>query len=144
MNDSEYDEIARRFFNQFLELKVAIASGKAAVPKNYAKTIAQYEKANDALKSAAATLAKQNAALEDETEQLERAVSDLRRQLNEATINLGLAQEKLAGLGVHRPGEPRRTGYSFTEHMSDESKRAFETLMKEIPYRGTKDTLDDT
>lgn len=139
MNDSDYDEIARRFFNQFLELKAAIASGKAAVPKNYAKEIAQYEKANDALKSAAATLAKQNAALEDEAEQLEASNSDLRRRLNEATINLGLAQEKLAGLGRVDPARPGRTGYSFTEHMSDESKRAFETLMKEIPYRGTKE-----
>jgi chromosome segregation ATPase len=139
MDDTDYDEIARRFFNQFLELKTAINSGTTRVPKNYDKEVAQYRRANEELRKAAADLAEQNIALEKEIGQLEQRESELRRQLNEATINLGLAQEKLSGLGVHRPGELRRTGYSFTEHMSEESKRAFETLMKEIPHRGTKD-----
>jgi uncharacterized phage infection (PIP) family protein YhgE len=139
MDDTDYDEIARRFFNQFLELKAAIASGATKVPKNYDKEVAQYRKANEELKRAAADLAKQNAALEDEVVGLADMSADLRRRLNETTINLGLAQEKLAGLGRVDPTQSRRVGYSFTEHMSDESKRAFETLMKEIPCGRNKE-----
>lgn len=130
-----YDEIARRFFNQFLELKLELNSGAAVKPRNWDKEEAHYKTVIAKLKSAAQEFAEDNQRIEEALALAEDEKADLRRQLNESTVNLGLAMEKLSGLGVVRQ-EAERTGYSFVEHMSGESKRAWEQIMQEIPRPG--------
>lgn len=150
-NDPAFDEemyfsrIAKHFFNQFLELKIKLDRGDLAPPpddKAHEKEVRQYKKVIDELRKAAADLAAENRRFEEELAVQAELNTDLRRQLNEALINLGQAQEKLSGLGLVRNDVRRmeREGYNFLELMSDESRKAFESMMKGIPYGGTKDT----
>lgn len=130
--DNEYNRIAVHFFNQFLELKVALDTGQKAKPKNYDKEVRDYEKALAELKAAASDLAARNRELEEALDLADCREQKLRGTVNELTINLGLAQEKLAGLG-HVRETFDRVGYKLTELMSDDSRRELEKLLKEIP-----------
>lgn len=124
----EYTEIARRFFNEFLELKLQLDTGQLD-RRDWSKEIDGYRRLNMELKKAASDLAEQNMLLSNDLGRLEDEKAELRRQLNQAIINLGRLQEKLGKV------TPEREGYSFVEHMSDESRRAWESLMQELPSR---------
>lgn len=135
MNDNEYDQIARRFFNEFLDMKIALNKGEMTKPKDYDKELAAYKKANEKLRGAAADLADENKKLEEALALADERERDLRRQLNEAVVNLGRLQEKVAGLGLARQ-KLDAEGYPFREHMSEESRKLFDQLMREVPRPG--------
>jgi chromosome segregation ATPase len=137
MEEREYRRIACHFFNQFLELKLALDQGTVTKPVNYEKELRQYKRAAEEFKTAAANLAKDVKRLEDELLRSEEEVVQARGQVNELLITVASLREKLSGLGIVRR-EEERSGYRFTEHMSPESRRAFESLMKEVPYGGSK------
>ena len=131
----EYDRIARRFFNEFLELKVQLDSGKLSKPMNYDKELAKWKKAAEQFKEAASHLSTQVVGLEDEIAKGAEELQRVRCQLNEALSALAAAKEKLEGLGVVKK-ETEREGYSFLEHMGPDSRRAWEQIMREIPRPG--------
>lgn len=133
-----YTQIARRFFNEFLELKLAIDQGLVSKPPDYEKSLRSYKRAAEEFKAAAANLAGDVKRLEEEILRSEEEKVQLRGQVNELLITVATLREKLDGLGVIRQ-EREKSGYKFTEHMSPESRRAFESLMKETPYGGPRE-----
>jgi len=108
-----FTEVARRFFNEFLEMKVGLDKS-GAVPrqqqekeqKKYEKEIAKWEAANKVLRESAQDLMQSNEQLVDEVAQLEVQVADLRLKLNEQLMN----QPE-----IHR----RVRDFPLTEHMSE-------------------------
>jgi chromosome segregation ATPase len=128
----DFTEIARRFFNEFLDLKVQLDAGKLD-RKDWSKEIDGYRKMISELKKAASDFAEQNVLLEDQIGRLEEEKAELRRHLNEAIMNLGRLQEKVEALGI---ADKQRVGYSFSELMDEDSRRLFESLMKELPRSG--------
>lgn len=137
-----YNAIARAFFNQFLEWKVAHAEGRLEKPQDYDKEIRQYKRVNETLKKAVNDARDEIVRLEDLLARGDEELSALRERVNSLIIELGLAQEKLSGLGLVRADTERlrREGYNFRELMSPESQQEWDKLMKEIPYQGKKDT----
>lgn len=136
-DDRYFAEVAKHFFNQFLEMKVLIDQGKIDKPRNWDKEMEGYKKANAALKKSCQDLAERNAQLEEELATAEEKAEGLHGQLNEALINLGRLQQKIGDLGIIRQ-EVERQGYPFVELMSEESRRQWESMMKEVPYRGPR------
>jgi chromosome segregation ATPase len=137
MNDSEsfYTEVAKRFFNQFLEMKVRMENGELRQPDGWERELRQYKSAIKELKMASQDLVAENDRLSEQLAIAESELAELRASYNQTVIDMGRLQEKLKGLGLVRT-EAERVGYSFVEHMSEESRRAWETLMKEIPRPG--------
>lgn len=138
MDDEErfFDQVAKRFFSEFLELKIQLQSGKLAKPKNYDQELAQYQRANAQLKKSCEDLAQRNGELEEALGIAEEKAMDIHRQLNEALIELGIMQERYGGLGLV---DNKPAGTTIWERLSDESRKELEKLMREIPYRGNKD-----
>jgi chromosome segregation ATPase len=137
VNDSEsfYAEVAKRFFNQFLEMKVRMENGELRQPDGWERELRQYKSAIKELKMASQDLVAENDRLSEQLAIAESELAELRASYNQTVIDMGRLQEKLKGLGLVRT-EAERVGYSFVEHMSEESRRAWETLMKEIPRPG--------
>ena len=135
----EYDAIARRFFNEFLQLKLMLDAGSLSKPKNYDKELAQYKKAAEQFKTAAQDLAKENGKLEEALALAEEQLTAEKGRVNELLIAIAALKER----GSATPPDRRETGYSFVEHMDEESRRVWDSLMRQIPYRGTKDTEGD-
>ena len=136
--EDEFQRIAVHFFLQFLELKVMLDRGDLQKPKRYDREIAQYKKAAEQFKKAAQDMAERNGQLEDELAAAEERAMLVHGQLNEALVNLGRLQAKVKDLGLMKE-EVESKGYKFTELMSEDSKRRWNAMMKEIPYKGTHD-----
>jgi multidrug resistance efflux pump len=97
-----YLEVARRFFNEFLELKVSLDREGAVPAKTQEKERAKYEKelkkwqdANKVLKDTAQALVADNERLEEEVARLEVERDNIRRELNEALIRQSDVARKL-------------------------------------------------
>lgn len=119
-----YDEIAKRVFNEMLELIVALKTEGGLMPHErgalrdkYDKEVRSWKRANEDLKATAKMLSEDNEAFERENEKLRKENQELRRQLNEAIINAQL------------PRNERHT-YPLMERLSDASRREIEKLMQ--------------
>jgi hypothetical protein len=122
-----YTEIARRFFNEFLEFKLQI--GDYVSPEKHDKALAQYKKANRDLRAAAGDLSKENERLSALVEEQESTIIELRRQLNEAVIKGQLGQRIAKAAKDHH-------NVPFDQLMSEETFRNWQQFMSEVP-RGT-------
>lgn len=85
-----YLEVARRFFNEFLELKVDLDRQGAVTQEvqkkeraRFDKEMAKWKDANELLKSRAQAFANDNERLEAELAEVMAERDDLRRQVNE-------------------------------------------------------------
>lgn len=128
-----YTEVAKRFFNEFLELKLQIEAGKLEDPRvrrrefdKKDKELEQYKNANRLLKETAQSLAQANEHLEGEMVSMEEKMADLRRQLNEALIR-GELPARLAKLNRETP---------LDQHMSERAFREWQKILTEIPRPG--------
>jgi len=139
-----FTEVAKRFFVEFLELKVALEQQGAMTPdeqtkmrKHYEKEVERWKKANEELKISARNLAADNKLLGAEVENLTGENEKLRLQLNEAIMRLEAlrARHKLPRDDSHE--------YPLTEHMSDRARKEWERMLKGIPYAGNKEIDDD-
>lgn len=122
-----YTEIARRFFNEFLEFKLQI--GDYVSPEKHDKALAQYKKANRDLRAAAGDLSKENERLSALVDEQESTIIELRRELNEAIIK-GRLGERIAHAATQNHNVP------FDQLMSEETFRHWQQFMEQIP-RGT-------
>lgn len=85
-----YLEVARRFFNEFLEMKVSLDRDGAVtrrqqekVGEKHLKEVRKWENANSLLKGRLQDLAEENQALSDTIASLEDEVENLNRTINE-------------------------------------------------------------
>lgn len=120
-----YLEVARKFFNEFLELKIQLDQG-FMTPAAHGKEIRKWRRANEELKTSLRDLADRNRKLEDEVGTLEEQLVNLRGQLNEALIRGRLAK-RIAKASQDFPLE---------EHMSEDAFREWQKILKEIPRYG--------
>lgn len=130
--EREYTQIARHFFAMFLEMKREYEDGKLHPSREYTKELAQYRKLNEKLKEAVNEALRDARRFEESLAIAEEEKTSLQAKVNELIIENGRLAEKVSGLGVIRERESR-TGYSFLEHLSEESRSEWEKLMKEIP-----------
>jgi hypothetical protein len=79
-------------------------------------------------------MADEKARLEEELAKAEEELARERGLKNEVLIAYNALKEKLEGLGVVRQ-EVRAAGYSFREHLSDDSRKLWDALIREIPHR---------
>lgn len=128
-----YTEVAIRFFNEFLEQKMDIQSGRLVSPKERRKEmdrkdkeIAELKKAVSIMRETAQHLAQRNEALEGEMENMEAKMMDLRRQLNEALIR-GQLPDRIAKLNKETP---------LDQHMSERAFKEWQRILTEIPRPG--------
>ncbi len=143
-----YNAIARSFFNQFLEWKIAYDEGKLGKPENYDKEVKQYKRLNETLKKSVQDAKDELARMEEALAIADEERTALREKVNALIIELGMAQEKIRGLGLVRTDMDRleRQGHNFRSLMSPDSQRAWDQLARDIsaiPYGGTKDTTED-
>jgi chromosome segregation ATPase len=122
-----YLEVARRFFNEFIELKLELDRNGAVTAEVQKKERARYEKelkkwqeANEALKSAAAAFAKDNERLEAELAASLAQVDDLKRQINELHMRNNETARKLRS-------------YPLDQHMSEAAFKEWQKILTEIP-----------
>lgn len=120
-----YDEIARRFFAEFLELRDQIRSG--ANPISLGKELQSERSKLVEARRLLSEMASRNESLELALEDMERKGAELRSQLNKALFEVAKYQD-LAG---EQPA--RGAGVPFVDRLSDSSKREWEKLMKEKP-----------
>ena len=128
----EYDEIARRFFAQFLELKVQFEDGQLHPSKEIQKDIAQYRKLNEKLKEAVNETTAEATRFEEALALAEEEKVALQARVNELIIENGMLLQKLQGLG-RIDYHAKKEGVPFTELMSEESRREWDRIMREIP-----------
>lgn len=118
-----YNEIARAFFNEFLELRDQIRSG--GNPLTLEKELhAERRKALE-FKRLVHESASRNEALELVMESMEKQAADLRRQLNEALFEVARLQE----LNPRNEG----AGGPMVDRLSDRSKSEFAKLLTQKP-----------
>lgn len=135
-----YTEIARRFFNEFLELKLSLEERGAITPdqqieyrRKAEKELDRWKRAVEELKLAAKNLAEDNKRLGEEVAQLQEQNENLRRQLNEAIM-------KAENMRVrHRLPKEEPGDYPLTQHMSERAFREWQRILTEIPYGGDRD-----
>lgn len=127
-----YLEVARRFFNEFLELKVSLDRDGAVPHKTQEKERAKYEKelrkwmeANKVLKDAAAQLMKENERLEEEFARMEVERDNLRRQVNEHLMRQSDVARKLHD-------------YPLTEHMTDLAYKEWQDIVRLMGAPGSQ------
>lgn len=126
-----YLEVARRFFNEFLELKVSL-DREGAVPSRvqdkerakYEKELEKWKKANRELARSAEDLMKDNERLENEVARLEVERDNLRRQLNEHLMRQSDMARKLHD-------------YPLTEHMTEEAFNGWQDIVKMMSEKPT-------
>lgn len=128
----EYDEIARRFFAMFLEMKVQLEDGDLHPPEGWEKEQRQYRKIIEKLKEAVRETTTDSARFEESLALAEEANTKLRDRVNELVLENGILLRRLEGF-LKKHDEVERVGYSLMELMSPESRREFEKLMKEVP-----------
>ena len=140
LSDSDYfyTEVAKRFFALFLEMKQERQDG-VMTEREVDKELARYKKAIKQMKEAAEEIAAENSRLSEALALAENDLTELRAKYNEAIMDMGRLQEKLKGLGLVQQREQASVGYSFVEHMSEESRRTWEQIMREIPRPGGAD-----
>lgn len=122
-----YTEIARRFFNEFLEWR--LQKGDYVSPEKHDKALAQYKKANRDLRTAAADLSNENDRLSAVVAEQEAAITELRRQLNEAIVKSRLG-ERMVKASRNVP---------FDQLMSEETFKDWQQLMRDIPRGDQRD-----
>ncbi len=122
-----YDEIARHFFAEFMELRDVIRSGAnpTELMKEAQQERAKYVEAN----RQRANLASANEALEIIIDGMERQATDLRRQLNEALMEVARLKE-LQGGRTHIG-----TGTPLADRLSAESKKELEEYKRLMTQR---------
>ena len=124
----EYDEIARRFFAEFLALKVDLNLGRVSKPPDWDKEMKEQKRAATEFKEAAAHMAGEVHRLEEALALAEEQLVEERGKLNKALIALHAAKERLKGAGI-KPSRGEERGYSFEEHLDPESRKLFRYLM---------------
>lgn len=117
-----YTEVARRFFNEFLELKARLDSG-VITASQMEKELKKWKAGNAELKATCGQLAERIAELESYVADLEANNAELTRRLTEAEIRGRMADKVVE----------HTKKYPFVEHMSEESKREWMKLMSAIP-----------
>jgi len=132
-----YTEIARRFFAQFLALKTEVAEGRLYPNREHEKELAGYRKMNEQLKKSIKDYIEQVEKAEESLALADEENKALQARVNALIIEVGMAQEKLQSLGLVSRDVEKKTGVPFRELMSEESRREWDRLMKEIPRPGT-------
>lgn len=120
-----YNEIARHFFNEFLELRDRIQSG--ADPSTLERELVAERRKALEYKRLLGEAASRNEAIELVMEDMERQAADLRRQLNEALFEVARLEE------IHGTHHSEEAGVPFVDRLSDRSKAEFAKLMTERP-----------
>lgn len=136
-----FTEIARRFFTEFLELKLQLEDQGAVTPeqqikfrKSAEKELERWRKANEELKRAANDLAADNKRLAAELDNVEGENRKLRLELNEAIMRLEELRRR------HNIPQAQVGDYPLTQHMSERAFREWERIMREMPnMRGDED-----
>jgi hypothetical protein len=130
-----FTEIARRFFTEFLELKIQLEEQGAITPeqqiqyrKKAEKELERWKKVNGELKRAAEDLSKDNQRLSADLDNMEGENRKLRLELNEAIMRLEEMRRR------HNIPQAQTGDYPLTQHMSERAFREWERIMKAIPY----------
>lgn len=126
-----YTEVAKRLFNEFLEMLLALRQQGAVLPEQQDKERAKYEKelkkwrdANNELKTVAKQLTEENEKLSAEIDRLELERDNLRLKLNQTIIN----QQAVARQIDHAVSE-----YPLDQHMTDRSFKEWQKIMQSLP-----------
>lgn len=135
-----FTEVARRFFTEFLELKVLMEQGDLITPqeqtrlrKSMEKDVQKWQRANEELKLSARNLAADNKMLAAEVENLQSENEKLRLELNEAIMRLEELRQR------HRIPRDEPGKYPLTQHMSERAFQEWQRIMKTLPYGGNKE-----
>jgi len=127
-----YLEVARRFFNEFLELKVSLDREGAIPAKTQEKERSRYERelrkwmdANKVLKETAQSLVADNERLEEEVAKLEVERDNLRMRLNEQLMRSNDVARKLHD-------------YPLTEHMTEEAYQQWQEIVRLMAAPGSR------
>lgn len=122
-----YLEVARRFFNEFLQLKIELDRQGAVTQKvqqkereRYERDLKKWKDANEALKGAAANLVAENERLEGQVLSLTSERDNLQRKLNEERMHSNETARKLRE-------------YPLDQHMSEAAFREWQKIMQSIP-----------
>lgn len=131
-----YLEVARRFFNEFIEMKISLDKEGVITVRaqekeraKYQKELKKWEDANEVLKRTAQALVKDNDRLEEEVGRLEEEVAELRREINEQLMRQTDVVRKLHDY----PLDQLMTKEAHTTWL--EELRILKQLMEETPTR---------
>ena len=133
-----YTEVAKRLFNEFLEMLIALRTQGGVTPdeqrkvqRDHDREVKSWREANAELKAVCKKLTEENNQLSAEVDRLSLDNENMRLKLNQAIIN----QQTVARKIDHVARE-----YPFEEHMSERVFKEWQKLMKELPsLRGDDD-----
>lgn len=127
-----YTEVAKRLFNEFLEMLIALRTQGGVTPEEQAKArkahdreLKSWKEANAELKFVAKQLTEENERLSAEVDRLSLESENLRLKLNQQIINSQAVARKI--------DHASRGEYPIEELMSERVFKEWRSLMQELP-----------
>lgn len=133
-----YAEVAKRLFNEFLEMLIALRLQGGVLPDEQAKKQKQHDRevkswreANQELKLVSKQLTEENDKLSAELDKITLERDNLRLRLNQSIINQQATIRRVDQFAQE---------YPLDQHMTDRAFKEWQKIMQELPsMRGDND-----